>query len=109
MEKRHVSSHHMSHSTKKDAKIKRPFRASIPIQLVKQHIVTACCSFLLSISLTVGRLIYYPPPYISRSCKAPARANSASETYHSQSPCSLFAPIVSGALISTIGYSVPFM
>jgi len=82
-------------------------RASVPLQLVRQRTVAGSCSFILFISLIVGLLIYYLPFYFQT-----VRGSSARDSGIRNLPflvTMLFAPIASGALISIIGYYVPFM
>lgn len=82
--------------------------ASIPFHIATQRTVAAACIFLLFISMCVGILIYYLPLYFQA-----VRVDDAQTSAIHNLPflvTMLFAPILSGALISLlIGFYVPFM
>lgn len=97
----------LSSSPLRSRKLKIDFRASIPLQLVKQRTVAAGSLFILFINSIVGLLMYYLPLYFQS-----AKDSSARDSGIRNLPflvTMLFAPMLSGSLISLIGYYVPFM
>ncbi|KAI4212222.1 MAG: hypothetical protein LQ351_005092 [Letrouitia transgressa] len=82
-------------------------RASIPWRIISQRTVAASSGFILFIQAIVGVLIYYLPFYFQA-----VRGTNAQDSGVRNLPflvTLLFAPMVSGALISYFGPYVPFM
>ena len=82
-------------------------RAAIPYRILAQRTVSASAAFMLLIAMVIGVCIYYLPFYFQAVLAKSAQASGTANLPFLATL--MFSPLISGALISWLGYYVPFM
>ena len=82
-------------------------RATIPARIVTKRTPAAGCLFTVFMSTAIGVHVYYLPFYFQSVRGTTARRSGVETLPYLMSL--LFTPMISGSLITIVGYYVPFM
>ena len=82
-------------------------RATIPYRIVAKRTASAGCAFTVFMSMAIGVHVYYLPFYFQLVLGTTASQSGVRTLPYLMSL--LFTPMITGSLITLVGYYVPFM